>query len=147
MIIVSACLTGANCTYKGGNNLDKRLKDMVEGGRAVPVCPEELGGLGTPRHRAEIAGGDGKDVLAGRARVLSAAGRDVTKNYIAGARASLKKAREHGVKLAVFKSNSPACGLGRIYDGTFGKKMKRGNGVCAQLFLDSGIFVMTERDL
>ena len=147
MIIVSACLTGANCTYKGRNNLNKRLKKMAEERRAVSLCPEELGGLKTPRPRAEILGRSGEDVFSGKARVITESGRDVTRNYIAGAKAALKKAREHRVKVAVLKSNSPSCGLGHIYDGTFGKSVKRGNGVCAQLFLDKGIYVMTEKDL
>ena len=147
MIIVSACLGGMRCTYNGRNNLDPRIRRMVKDHRALPVCPERLGGLKTPRERAEISGGGGRAVLAGKARVLTVSKKDVTRNYVAGARLVLKKAREHGALVAVLKSKSPACGLRKIYDGTFSKSIRRANGVLSQLLLDNGIFVMTEKDL
>lgn len=86
MIIVSECLAGIKCKYSGGHNLVESIYKLVQDGRAVPVCPEELGGLPTPRNPAEIIGGTGADVLSEKARVVDCAGQDVTEEFIIGAR-------------------------------------------------------------
>lgn len=122
------------------------MLDLVCEGRAVALCPEILGGLGVPRESAEIVGGDGADVLRKKAKVITASGRDCSGRFVKGARKALEYALERGIKKAILKSNSPSCGRGRIYDGTFKKILKRGNGVCAALLLRHGIRVLTERD-
>jgi uncharacterized protein YbbK (DUF523 family) len=147
MIIVSACLAGINCTHKKSNNLNRYIRRLVDAGAALPVCPEELGGLPTPRESAEITVGDGRDVLLAGSRLLTRSGRDVTKNYIAGAKAALGIARRCRARLAVLKANSPSCGSRRIYDGTFTRTLKAGVGVTAALFLKNGILVVDDRCL
>ncbi|HJR46106.1 MAG TPA: DUF523 domain-containing protein [Actinomycetota bacterium] len=146
-VLVSACLAGRACRFDGSSNPDDEVARLVAEGRAVLVCPEEDGGLGTPRPAAEIVGGDGADVLAGRARVVTKAGRDVTAQYLAGARIALEAAREAGAETAILKARSPSCGKGCIYDGSFTRTPKDGNGVTAALLAASGITVISEEDL
>lgn len=146
-ILVSACLAGCECRYDGRANPTRKASELVEEGRAVLVCPEEDGGLPTPRPPAEIVGGDGHDVLAGRARVVTADGRDVTEIYIRGAEKALEAARAAGAEKAVLKSRSPSCGRGAIYDGTFTGTRIEGDGVTAALLTRNGIEVLTESDL
>ena len=142
-ILVSACLAGIDCTYKAKNNLDCSIRELVDEGVALPVCPEVMGGLGVPRENAEIAGGDGADVIKKKARVMTASGKDVSKIYIAGAKKVLAAAKRYSIKSAVLKSDSPACGKGMIYDGTFTRRLKKGNGVLAALLIGAGIKVFT----
>jgi uncharacterized protein YbbK (DUF523 family) len=123
------------------------VSDLAADGRAVLVCPEEDGGLPTPRPPAEIVGGDGHDVLAGRAAVVTASGDDVTEIYVAGARVALDRAREAGARKAILKSRSPSCGAGAIYDGTFTRTVHDGDGVTAALLRQHDIEVVTEADL
>lgn len=139
MYIVSACLAGMNCKYNGGHNADPRIKKLVEEGKAMPVCPEQMGGLPIPRPPAEIKGGTGRDVLDGKARVVNAEGADVTEAFIKGAREALKLAQLVKADKAILKAKSPSCGCGLIYDGTFSGRLIEGNGVAAQLLLDNGI--------
>ncbi|HVY61035.1 MAG TPA: DUF523 domain-containing protein, partial [Planctomycetota bacterium] len=116
------------------------LRALVAQGRAVAFCPEEAGGLPTPREPASIEDGkSGEDVLDGRARVLTASGRDVTAEFVAGARACLEVARRHGVRRAYLKSKSPSCGAGalRRLDGA----LEPGFGVTAALLRREGIEV------
>jgi uncharacterized protein YbbK (DUF523 family) len=120
---------------------------LVAAGRAVQVCPEEDGGLPTPRPRAEIVGGDGHDVLAGRATVMTEQGVDVTEIYLAGAQAALAAAQDAGATKAILKSRSPSCGRSTIYDGTFTRTEREGDGVTAALLIENGIEVVTERDI
>jgi len=148
MIIVSACLCGINCKYNGGNNLDVRVLKLLKEGKVIPVCPEQLGGLETPREPREIVNGAGLDVLDGNARVLGARRNgDVTSEFLKGAHDTLKIARIVGAKIAILKSGSPSCGVSLIYDGTFSGTKKNGNGVTAQLLLSKGIKVFTEENL
>lgn len=137
--LVSACLAGVNCTYKGKNKLVKSIREEVVRMEALAICPEVFGGLPTPRENSEIVGGDGYDVLMKTARVLTVSGKDVTKNYVNGANLVLSLAKKHGIRKAILKSMSPACGIGRIYDGTFRKIPKKGNGVLAALLSINGI--------
>jgi len=145
MILVSACLAGTRCTYARRHHCARAIKGLVESGRAVAVCPEVLGGLGTPREMSEIRGGAGADVLDGRARVLTRSGKDVTRFFVAGARAALRRARQHSARTAVLKSGSPSCGCGSVSDGTFSGKRRAGYGVAAELLRRHGITVMSER--
>lgn len=108
------------------------------------VCPEVDGGLGTPRPPAEVVGGDGADVLAGRARVVTGDGRDVTAEYLDGARKALDAARRTGASKAILKARSPSCGSGEIYDGSFSRTLAAGDGVTAALLRANGIQVVDE---
>lgn len=114
---------------------------MAEG-KAIPVCPEELGGLPTPRPPSEIIGGSGQDVLDQMASVHNKFGVDVTKKFIKGAKRALKVAKKARARKAILKTRSTSCGLGEIYDGTFSHKLKRGDGVTAAIFLRAGIEVI-----
>lgn len=142
VVAVSACLLGERCRYDGRDKLDDALVAALraEGATIVPVCPEVLGGLSTPRPAAEIRGGDGGDVLDGRARVVvKDSGRDVTEEYLRGARAALAIARGAGATEAVLKERSPSCGSSEVHrDGG----PKPGEGVAAALFRRHGIRVV-----
>ncbi|MGO3796407.1 MAG: DUF523 domain-containing protein [Pauljensenia sp.] len=138
-LLVSACLAGLPCRYDGRSKPDPEVVALVASGAALPACAEQLGGLDTPRPPAEIVGGDGHDVLAGRARVLTDSGEDVTEDFLRGARATAGLAREHGVEAAVLQARSPSCGCGRIYDGTHSGTLVDGDGVLAALLQTRGI--------
>ncbi|NJD04212.1 MAG: DUF523 domain-containing protein [Ruminiclostridium sp.] len=146
MILVSACLAGINCKYDGRNNYVEEFKKMVANGSAIPVCPEQLGGCPTPRPAVEIHGGTGADVLDGKCAVLRKNGEDATDELVKGAEETLKIAQTAGIERAVLKAGSPSCGCGTIYDGSFSGKLKKGNGVTAELLLRNGIRVTTEED-
>lgn len=149
MIIVSACLCGINCKYNGGNNLDPRVLKLMQEGKAIPVCPEQLGGMKTPRAPHEIVNGNGCDVLMGKARITGQEEEadDATTEFIKGAYETLKIAQEVGANIAILKAKSPSCGVSQIYDGTFSSTKRSGNGVTAQLLLSKGIKVYTEENL
>jgi uncharacterized protein YbbK (DUF523 family) len=146
-VLVSACLAGRACRYDGSSTDADAVGRLVSEGRAVLVCPEVDGGLPTPRPPAEIVGGDGSDVLAGRAKVITVDGRDVTEAYVAGARRALDAARTAGARTAIMKARSPSCGRGAIYDGSFSGTLDAGDGVTAALLEAEGIRVVTEEDL
>lgn len=147
MILVSACLLGLCARYDGGHNLCPPLLELARAGLCLPVCPEQLGGLPTPREPAEITGGSGDDVLAGRARVLGKTGTDLTAAFIRGAEQTLLLARSMPVTAAVLKARSPSCGVGHIYDGTLTKTQREGSGVTSAALARSGIPLYTELDL
>ena len=147
MIIISACLCGINCKYNGENNYNEKITQLLKEGKAIPVCPEQLGGQSTPRAAHEIVNGTGADVLEGRAKVLGPDGEDdVTGQFLKGARETLKIATDCSVKLAILKARSPSCGYGKIYDGTFTSTRIDGNGVTAELLIRNGIKVYTEEE-
>ena len=135
------CLCGVNCKYSGGNNYDESVLEIINEGDAIPVCPEVMGGLGTPRVPHEIVGGDGFDVLEGRAKVLSKDGEDNTDAFIAGAKKVLEIAKKLDVKDVILKSKSPSCGNGKIYDGSFSGVLIDGVGVTTALLIKNGIVV------
>ncbi|MFP5352289.1 MAG: DUF523 domain-containing protein [Actinomycetota bacterium] len=147
LVLVSACLAGRACRYDGGSNPDQGIGRLVVEGRAVLVCPEEDGGLGTPRPPAEIVGGDGHDVLDGKARVVTKQGGDVTTEYVRGAELALAAARQAGATTAVLKSRSPSCGKGCVYDGSFTATLAEGDGVTAALLRRNGIEVLTDEEV
>ena len=132
--VVSACLAGTPCRYDGRSNLRPEIAALVESGEAVPVCPEVLGGLPTPRTPSERRG----------ERVVSAEGDDVTGEFSAGAEAALYIAEECGCSAAVLKARSPSCGCGRIYDGTFTHTLVDGDGLFAALLRKKGFQLFTE---
>lgn len=138
MYIVSACLAGVNCKYSGGSNLDSRVLELVKEGRAVLVCPEQLGGLPTPRLPSEIV--ETKEEL----KVLLKSGKDVTEEFLKGANETLKIAKMMDIKKAILKQRSPSCGYGEIYDGSFSKTLKDGKGITARLLEENGIEIINE---
>jgi len=144
--LVSACLVGIPCRYDGGSCPHDQLQALAARGRVLPLCPEVLGGLPTPRPPAEIQGGDGGDVLEGRARVVNIEGKDVTAEFLAGAQEALRIAQRWGIKEAVLKTRSPSCGVGQIYDGSFSGRLKEGEGVTAALLRREGIIVKSGED-
>ncbi|HDZ49949.1 MAG TPA: DUF523 domain-containing protein, partial [Candidatus Aerophobetes bacterium] len=113
----------------------------------IPVCPEQLGGLATPREFQEIEKGSGDDILNGKSRVKNKIGQDVRRQFIRGAKEALKIARQYNIKEFIAKSRSPSCGCGSIYDGSFSKRLIKGDGVTVALFKRDGIKVITESDI
>ncbi len=140
--LISACLVGLNTKYDGGNNFNQIFADMAKKGEAVPFCPEQAGGLATPRDPSEIVGGVGEDVLKGKARVITDKGEDVTEAFIKGAKEALKLATLIGADSAILKSKSPSCGTKCVCDGTFSGKLRDGMGVTAAYLQAHGIKVI-----
>jgi len=141
-ILISACLAGFNTKYNGGHNYNEIFADMVKKGKAVPFCPEQAGGLTTPRNPSEITGGDGRDVLEGKARVITDKGEDVTEAFIRGAEEALKLAKLIGADTAILKSRSPSCSTKCVYDGTFSGTLRDGMGVTAAYLKAHGVKVI-----
>lgn len=138
-ILVSACLLGLRCRYDGAHNFTPEVVERVGACCLIPVCPEQLGGLPTPRPAAEVVGGDGGDVLAGHARVVNCQGQDVTEAFLRGAREVLRVARVLRAEEAWLKGGSPSCGVSCIHDGTFSHRKRPGAGVTAALLAREGI--------
>lgn len=145
-ILVSACLVGESCAYDGKARTCPRVTDLCERFGFVPVCPEMAGGMASPRETHEITGGDGNSVLDGRSRVLSSSGKDVTEQFIAGAKIALEKASKSHIKAAVMKSRSPSCGKYKIYSGEFNGTLRDGSGVTSALLKRHNIKVFTEEE-
>ena len=136
-ILVSTCLLGVNCKYSGGNNYNEKVLDFIKDYEVIPVCPEIMGGLSTPRPPSERIGD----------KVINNKNIDVTNEYTIGANETLKLAQLFNVKKALLKAKSPSCGKGKIYDGTFTGTLIEGNGVTVELLESNGIEVITEQDL
>lgn len=145
-VLLSACLAGVECTYKAEGKTRRWALDLVASGRGIPVCPEVAGGLPVPRPEAEIQGGDGHDVLDGRARVRDVNGDDVTGAYLKGARIAVTAAKRTGARVAVLKARSPACGCGAIYDGSFAGRLTPGDGVTAAALKREGMTVWSDEE-
>lgn len=141
MKLVSACLIGVNCNFEAKNCLNLQLFEEFALKDLFPVCPEVLGGLPVPRVPAEIQGGDGSDVLDGKAKVLNMDGVDVTSQFLKGADEVLRIAQTVGAKEAFLTEKSPSCGCGSIFDGSFKTKFIAGDGVTAALLKRNGIKV------
>ena len=135
-LLISACLAGYACKYSGGSNAlsGDVLEKLRENYRLIPVCPESAGGLPTPRDPSERTG----------RRVVSCHGRDVTEEYRRGAAAAVTLAKKYGCKFALMKENSPSCGSGRIYDGSFSGTLTDGDGVTAEELKKNGVTVLGE---
>lgn len=136
-ILVSRCLFGEPCRYDGASRPCPAVEALRERYEPIPICPECDGGLPVPRVPCERRGD----------RVVSKDGRDMTAPYRLGAEQALERAKETGAKIAVLKSNSPSCGVGRIYDGSFSGKLTDGDGVTAELLKSAGIELYTENDI
>ena len=147
MRLISACLLGMRCTWSGNDNKNDRAIELSRVETLIPVCPEQLGGLATPRAPQEIQGGTGQDVLDNECRVLNKNGKDVTSEFIRGAEETLRIARQLNIKEFIARSRSPSCGCGQIYDGTFRGRLIDGDGVTTALLRRSGIRIIAEEDL
>ncbi|MEG0050936.1 MAG: DUF523 domain-containing protein [Terrisporobacter sp.] len=147
MIIISACLVGVNCKYSGGNNDNEKVKEFLKDKEFIIICPEQLGGLATPRNPSEINYIDGSEVLNGNSKVITWENIDVTDNFVNGAKESLKIAQMYNCKQALLKESSPSCGCNFIYDGSFTGNKVCGMGVTAALFKENNIEVFSEKEL
>lgn len=136
-IMVSACLLGENCKYSGGNNRDERVLAYVAGHEVIPVCPEVMGGLPTPRPPAEIVNGE----------VINREGVSVDYEYRLGAQKALEIAKREKVDLAILQSRSPSCGVRQIYDGTFSGTKISGQGIFAGELIKNGFAVLDREDV
>jgi len=146
MILVSSCLIGEKCRYDGNASFIPTIAKLANDGKAVPCCPEVLGGLPTPREPAEIIGGNATDVLDGNAQIITRKGVDVTTEFIAGAYRTLRLAQENDVSIAIFKERSPSCGSCFIYDGTFSNTKILGMGIATAMLRRHGISVYSEEN-
>jgi len=139
--LVSACLIGINCRYNGGSSRIPELESLVDSGRMIPICPEVLGGLSTPRKACEIISQDN-----GSPKVVTKDGIDCSQEFLVGAQKVLKICEVCDVDKVILKANSPSCGYGLIYDGTFSGKLTEGNGLTSQLLIENGIEVYNENN-
>ncbi len=137
MKIVSACLAGIKCRWDGESKPCQKVIDLVKQGKAISVCPEQLGGLTTPRSPAEQ-----KDN-----KVFTKDGKDVTSQFEKGAEEALKIAKLANCNEAIMKTKSPSCGSGKIYDGTFSGKLIDGDGVFAKILKKNNIKIFTEDEI
>ena len=136
-ILVSACLLGCPCRYDGKSKPNDAVLALMEHHTLIPICPEQMGGLATPRVPAERKDGG----------VFTERGGDVTEQYRRGAEEALRLARLYGCKYAILKERSPSCGNGQIYDGSFSRRLIDGDGVTAQLLKAHGITVLGESEV
>lgn len=138
MYIVSACLVGVNCKYNGENNKEDKIINYLKDRNYVPICPEQLGGLTTPRNPVEIVGD----------KALDEKGIDYTNHFIKGAKESLKIVQlMNGIEGIILKEGSPSCGSNKIYDGSFSNHKIKGMGYTAKLLKEKKYKVMSEKEL
>lgn len=136
-ILISGCLLGLKCRYDGKEKKLHNIEKLINKYNLIPICPEQLGGLTTPRTPAEILNN----------KVITQDNKDVTDNYKLGAEEALKLAKLFNCKKAILKENSPSCGCGKIYDGSFSHNLIIGNGVTSELFLKNGIEIIGESQI
>jgi len=146
MKLCSVCLLGIKCRYNSESKPNEKAIELFKKETLIPVCPEQIGGLPTPREPSELTG-DGSKVLEGKAKAVTKSGRDVTENFVRGAEEVLKLANLLNVKEAILKQKSPSCGCGKIYDGTFSNRLIEGDGVTTALLKRNGIKVISEENL
>jgi uncharacterized protein YbbK (DUF523 family) len=148
MKLISACLLGVRCSWSGDDKYkNDRAVALSKRDILIPVCPEQLGGLPTPRAPQEIQGGTGDDIINGKCVVMNKDGQDVTGEFLKGAEETLKIARHFNIKEFISKSGSPSCGCHQIYDGSFSGTLIDGDGVTAALLRRNGITIIPEQDL
>jgi len=147
MILVSACLLGLNTKYNGETNAHLLIQKYSSLGRFIPVCPEQLGGLPTPREPVEIINGTGQEVLLGRSSAQGEHGEEVTSQFIKGAKEVLKIVGMVTVTAAILKERSPSCGVNYIYDGSFAHRIILGQGVTSALLKQHNIPIYSEEGL
>lgn len=136
-ILVSACLLGENCKYNGKNNFNSLIAKLTNSFVIIPICPEVLGGLTTPRLPSEI----------NNEFVINEAGVDVTYEFNKGAKLALQTALKENVKYAILKEKSPSCGVNKIYDGNFNGTLLAGKGITCQLLEQNGIKCFSENEI
>lgn len=146
MYLISACLCGVNCKYSGKNNLNEDCLKLLKNGEAILVCPEQLGGLTTPRPPAEIVGDIRMILGKGVGKVSTNEGRDVTEAFIKGANETVEIAKNSGVLTAILKEGSPSCGCNYIYDGSFSGKKIEGEGITSYLLKAAGIDTISDEE-
>ena len=151
-ILISSCLLGVECNYAGKTSSAwlKGFSDLIkqqiaDGVQFIPVCPEQLGGMNTPRRPSELQG-PALDILSGKAKITSNSGEDVTRNFVVGAEQALHVAKLFDVDMAVLKSKSPSCGSRQVYDGTFSGVLVDGRGIAACLLAKNGVKILNEKE-
>ena len=137
MRLCSACLLGIRCRYDGGSKPHKTVIELAKKEPLIPVCPEQLGGLSTPRDRSERKG----------KKVITRNRKDVTAHFKRGADEVVKIARIFGIEEAILKERSAACGSSEIYDGSFSGTVIKGEGVTAELLRKNNISVISEEEI
>ena len=137
MKIISACLVGIPCRWDAVSKPKEKIIEMLKLGEVIPLCPEQLGGLTTPREPSEIVGD----------MVISKSGKDVTEEFHRGAKITLDIAKELNCTKAILKAKAPSCGCNKIYDGTFSRKLISGDGITAKLLKENGIEIITEEEI
>ena len=148
MYIISKCLLGENCKYNGANNLSEDVVQFCKSHTFTSVCPETCGGLKAPRDPAEIVRSED-----GFFRVIDASGKDITENFLSGAEKelenSIRTAERMGESIegAILKANSPSCGAGKVYDGSFSRTLVEGDGIFAGRLRELGIEIANENNL
>ena len=143
MYLVSACLCGVNCKYNGKNNLNKDCLNLLENNEAVLICPEQLGGLSTPRQPSEI---QNREMGNEEEKVVTKSGIDVTDNFIKGAEEALEIAKKSNISKAILKEGSPSCGCNFVYDGSFSGNKVKGEGITCRTLRNAGIHVMSDEE-
>lgn len=146
MIVISACLGGIACRYDGNDNLVSKIEELLQKEDTVLICPEVLGGLPTPRPSAEIIGGNGDDVLDGKAKVMTKDGEDVTAAFVNGGYKALEQIKNLNPEYIILKERSPSCGSSTIYTGEFNGNKQTGYGVTTALFKRNGFKVISEEE-
>lgn len=141
MIFVSACLAGINCKYSGGNNYNEKVFDLVKEGKAIPICPEQLGGLQTPRNPVEIK------IINGNKYVIDKEGNEYTDKFRKGAEEVISLAKKLNITKMILQPRSPSCGVSKIYSGNFDRELVDGNGILAELCIKNNIEVVNSEDL
>ena len=136
-VLVSACITGCNCKYNGGNNLNPKVVEFLKDKEIIEICPEMLVAMSIPRASAEIVDGC----------VTECNGRNVHREYEKGAELALKKIKDENIDLAILQSRSPTCGVNKIYDGSFNEKLIKGNGLFAKALIEKGYKVIDSEDV
>lgn len=146
MYLISACLCGVNCKYSGENNLNEDCLNLLEQDQAILICPEQLGGLTTPRDPVEIIG-DAKSIITkGIGKVITKEGKDVTAAFLRGGKETIKIAKASGTIAAILKDGSPSCGCNYIYDGTFTGEKIEGEGITCAMLKEAGIEVISNEE-
>lgn len=140
MIVVSACLLGENVTYRGDSNKNEELIQLLKHYDIIKVCPEVMGGLSIPRNPSEIKSFN-------PLMVVSHQSVDVTEQFLKGSIQALEKIKNHNVKIAILKANSPSCGNEYVYDGTFSSSLVEGSGVFASMLKGMGMKVFNEKQI
>lgn len=146
MYLISACLCGVNCKYNGANNYNEKCNELFISGKAVLICPEQLGGLTTPRISSELQA-NAKDVIEGNGKVITNEGLDVTREFIKGAKEVVEIAKKLHISAAILKEGSPSCGVNFVYDGSFNGNKVKGKGITTEMLNEIGIKTLSEKDL